>query len=42
MALAAVSRQPALFTIIPERSDLEVKSYTVEQGDSVFEIAQPV
>jgi murein DD-endopeptidase MepM/ murein hydrolase activator NlpD len=38
-ALAAVYRQPALFTIIPDRSDLEVKSYTVEQGDSVFEIA---
>jgi murein DD-endopeptidase MepM/ murein hydrolase activator NlpD len=39
-ALAAVSRQPLLLTIIPERGDVAVQPYTVELGDSVFEIAR--
>jgi len=36
---AAIRRHPSLRTIIPERPLLEVKPYTVGQGDSIFEIA---
>jgi murein DD-endopeptidase MepM/ murein hydrolase activator NlpD len=35
----AVSRQVSLYTIIPNRPRQEVKSYVVDLGDSVFEIA---
>lgn len=35
----AVLRKAMLRTTIPNRADVKVKLYTVEQGDSVFEIA---
>ena len=35
----AIQRHPSLRTIIPNRPRLEIKPYTVGQGDSVFEIA---
>jgi murein DD-endopeptidase MepM/ murein hydrolase activator NlpD len=35
----AVMRHPALHTIIPDRPLQQVKTYTVDTGDSVFEIA---
>lgn len=35
----ALVRKVDLRTVIPERSSVEVQSYTVEMGDSVFEIA---
>ena len=39
LGLVAVSRQPELHTIIPDRRNEVVESYTVDQGDLVFEIA---
>ncbi|OGO26031.1 MAG: hypothetical protein A2W33_02530 [Chloroflexi bacterium RBG_16_52_11] len=37
--LGGVYRKALLHTIIPERPNVEVQSYTVSTGDSVFEIA---
>lgn len=38
-SLTALTRKPLLHTIIPNRPRVEVKTYTVSQGDSLFEIA---
>jgi len=35
----AVARRPEISTIIPTRTPLEVQTYTVDLGDSIFEIA---
>jgi murein DD-endopeptidase MepM/ murein hydrolase activator NlpD len=37
--LNALTRKPLLHTIIPNRPRMEVKTYIVSQGDSLFEIA---
>jgi murein DD-endopeptidase MepM/ murein hydrolase activator NlpD len=38
--VASISRQARLHTIIPNRQRMDVRSYVVSQGDSVFEIAR--
>jgi murein DD-endopeptidase MepM/ murein hydrolase activator NlpD len=38
-SMPAISRRSDLRTIIPSRSEETVKTYTVDKGDSVFEIA---
>ncbi len=39
LSLSGISRQAMLHTTIPDRPRLDVTQYTVQQGDSIFEIA---